>query len=665
MQSDYRVKEIFTDEETGDVIARCYDVLYGEEFEKFIGQGDDFFGKENASSLLQDSNYEMSDEIRQDLIDIFNIVEFEDDQDYDSYQFYDFGDDDFEDEEDELEYATVGVKESFNLREALNKIDLDTYNKYDLLNLYEACDLKENEKRALANIVYDQNDPSVIYDTLNDRFLGKEIEMPERVKDGVIHEDGLDDHGISKTSVNIIVKQIPDSKFYVDKNRYVLGKDLSDYFDADEIVEYSQYKTSDGIRVPNSYTIVGRSVSESVDEFEFDDEFNAYYDDYTEEDKDENSAFNKLKNNVDESIDESKYITDEIASKTTSQEIKDAIDKNNLSVLVRDNTWYTEKCPNGLGKTLKDEMKKLYPDLKHMYGESKSVKESVDEEPYTKEQIEQDLKTITNNFTEKEGELKCGFEEEKNFGVEILLQHYKVVEASGDGEWYHISYAEPLHSPLKEGVDEKVVEMFKDSLMSIQKEDDSKVVDVTNTFIQNTPDNLLSELLTFISDNFKNIELNDTTKQKCSKEFDLKDTTIDTIGTLFDAIDIFTVAEKHPKELKEYLSIVLTIISVLEPSGVLKVAVFIFKLLPDKVVAKVLQLINLTQFHSILIHLGKKGMDKLRNKNDDSIDELFNFSIGSPKIAVEEFEPDTDEGDEELDELFDFSIGSPSISIKK
>ena len=660
MQSDYRVKEIFTDEETGDVIARCYDVLYGEEFEKFIGQGDDFFGKENASSLLQDSNYEMSDEIRQDLIDIFNIVEFEDDQDYDSYQFYDFGDDDFEDEEDELEYATVGVKESFNLREALNKIDLDTYNKYDLLNLYEACDLKENEKRALANIVYDQNDPSVIYDTLNDRFVtGKEVEMPERVKDGVIHEDtngylyyprtplGNDRYSCGpefssikdafvcalgngyeevvkeentfstepytevysteelkqKFPIDIvhfkkhlyddelkdIIAQYPDytmasgeiddfaykftnesksihedvgaktfsqwfdetnkgkydkewepkyypftnyiktfpnaevlkdataediknnaHKFYdiydvdsVDREAAFtfasdeLGIDYDDFYyawikdqpmkgvnnnkqveetNSDMVVvtmapqwerAFTKFLTDNGVNAVVSmqgdkveYTIkledemrirglwnpadYRRYVNESVDEFEFDDEFNAYYDGYTEEDKDENSAFNKLKNNVDESLYDSKYITDEIASKTNSQEIKDAIDKNNLSVLVRDNTWYTEKCPNGLGKALKDEMKRLYPDLKHMYGESKSVKESVDEEPYTKEQIEQDLKTITNNFTEKEGELKCGFEEEKNFGVEILKQHYKIVEASGDGDWYHISYAEPV-----------------------------------------------------------------------------------------------------------------------------------------------------------------------------------------------------------------------------
>lgn len=209
MQADYRVKKIFVDDITGDIIADCYDVLYGESFEKFLGNPEEFDGRENASNLLQDSNYDISDELRREIESTFGVREFIDDQDYDSYQFYDFGDDDWdeEDEIDELVYAgnANGIstedeeefaiptrflkRESFNLREALNQIDLNTYNKYDLLNLYESCNLSENEKRALANIVYDQNDPSVIYDTLNNRFLGKEIEMPERVKDGVIHED--------------------------------------------------------------------------------------------------------------------------------------------------------------------------------------------------------------------------------------------------------------------------------------------------------------------------------------------------------------------------------------------------------------------------------------------------------------------------------------------
>ena len=78
-----------------------------------------------------------------------------------------------------------------------------------------------------------------------------------------INEDALDDQGISKTRVDIIAKQAPNSKFYIDKNRYVLGKDLLDYFDTNEILTYSSYETSDGIRVLNSYKIINRVVDES------------------------------------------------------------------------------------------------------------------------------------------------------------------------------------------------------------------------------------------------------------------------------------------------------------------------------------------------------------------------------------------------------------------
>lgn len=78
-----------------------------------------------------------------------------------------------------------------------------------------------------------------------------------------INEDALDDQGISKTKVDIIAKQAPNSKFYIDKNRYVLGKDLLDYFNTNEILTYSSYETSDGIRVLNSYKIINRVVDES------------------------------------------------------------------------------------------------------------------------------------------------------------------------------------------------------------------------------------------------------------------------------------------------------------------------------------------------------------------------------------------------------------------
>ena len=192
MRADYRVDELITEEETGEVIAKCFDTFYEEEFEKYLGMPDEWDGKQNASTLLKDSSYFMSDEIRQELMTTFGVEEFDAEEENPGYQFYDFGDDDDIDFEDEEKFAvpTKSVRrESFDLREALNEIDLRTDNRYDLLNLYEACDLSSDEKKKLATVVYDQEDASVIYDTLNDRYItGKEIDIPERVKDGHIHE---------------------------------------------------------------------------------------------------------------------------------------------------------------------------------------------------------------------------------------------------------------------------------------------------------------------------------------------------------------------------------------------------------------------------------------------------------------------------------------------
>ena len=114
-----------------------------------------------------------------------------------------------------------------------------------------------------------------------------------------INEDALDDQGISKTRVDIIAKQAPNSKFYIDKNRYVLGKDLLDYFDTNEILTYSSYETSDGIRVLNSYKIINRvaeeskSINEDLVELNFPsfNELRKQYKNYTTfKDKEKNSG---------------------------------------------------------------------------------------------------------------------------------------------------------------------------------------------------------------------------------------------------------------------------------------------------------------------------------------------------------------------------------------
>lgn len=57
-----------------------------------------------------------------------------------------------------------------NIREALLTMDKDTCCKYDLYTLYEACNLSECDKKEIAKMIADKDDPDVIYDKLVDKF---------------------------------------------------------------------------------------------------------------------------------------------------------------------------------------------------------------------------------------------------------------------------------------------------------------------------------------------------------------------------------------------------------------------------------------------------------------------------------------------------------------
>lgn len=62
-----------------------------------------------------------------------------------------------------------------------------------------------------------------------------------------------------------------------------------------------------------------------------------------------------------------KYLTAELCSQTKYKSLRDAYDRNNLSVIVRGSCWYTEGCPDKLMGMLKREMKRLYPQYKHLH----------------------------------------------------------------------------------------------------------------------------------------------------------------------------------------------------------------------------------------------------------------------------------------------------------
>lgn len=94
----------------------------------------------------------------------------------------------------------------------------------------------------------------------SDEFIAHQIpvEYLNIEMDESLNEDALDDHGVSRANVNLLAKRVPNGRFYFNRNRYVLGKELPDYFDDNEVILYSDYQDSDDIRIPNAYKILKR-----------------------------------------------------------------------------------------------------------------------------------------------------------------------------------------------------------------------------------------------------------------------------------------------------------------------------------------------------------------------------------------------------------------------
>lgn len=67
-----------------------------------------------------------------------------------------------------------------------------------------------------------------------------------------------------------------------------------------------------------------------------------------------------------------------------------------------------------------------------------------DGEPYTYEQVEADLKSLTMNWT-REDTLKTTFETEHQYAMEILSKHYDTVYDEGrKGNWYYVRFVGPM-----------------------------------------------------------------------------------------------------------------------------------------------------------------------------------------------------------------------------
>ena len=78
--------------------------------------------------------------------------------------------------------------------------------------------------------------------------------------------------------------------------------------------------------------------------------------------------------------------------------------------------------------------------------ESGSLTESAetDETPWSYKEVEDALKSLSNNWKDDSGVCRCYYKEEKQHAVKILKQHYKIVETSQDGDWTVIAFETPI-----------------------------------------------------------------------------------------------------------------------------------------------------------------------------------------------------------------------------
>ena len=89
-------------------------------------------------------------------------------------------------------------------------------------------------------------------------------------------------------------------------------------------------------------------------------------------------------------------------------------------------------------------------------GENTDFTEAVipaDDEPYDFDHVKHDLRIITDYFSDESGAVRCGFEIEKKYGVQILSRYYNNVETDFDGTWYTITFSGLKHSDLTEDID--------------------------------------------------------------------------------------------------------------------------------------------------------------------------------------------------------------------
>lgn len=72
---------------------------------------------------------------------------------------------------------------TINIRESLRQLDDDSFCKYDLLTMYDSCPLLDEDKQEIAKLLYDKEDPEVIYQKLCAYFCDDDVSSIDEIND--------------------------------------------------------------------------------------------------------------------------------------------------------------------------------------------------------------------------------------------------------------------------------------------------------------------------------------------------------------------------------------------------------------------------------------------------------------------------------------------------
>ena len=321
-----------------------------------------------------------------------------------------------------------------NLREELNKLDHKCLNEdrefYDLVSLYDAVNLSDEEKAELAKRLQGE-DAEVVYDLLYKKFdknlYPMEDDLEEDYNDGKYYvtfyeenEEGGPEEGgwVSYGWVAKKSKEFPnrrEAEMYfnsIKRDEYVVeeGNDVFTTYDRVKVALENEDERGELHSPAKSWAASELGVEDEKPKF--DAQGNAIY---------------NYEHSYHESLKEVQHTLDVDNIKSKNKKLYHC-DDCGYEVELTDNE-YTGMCP-------------ACHEHHGFYAVEESLNEEDEQEPYTYDQVEKDLRSITHNFTDESGTVECQYEEEMKHAISILDDYYGKVDTRKRGSWYQVTFGD-------------------------------------------------------------------------------------------------------------------------------------------------------------------------------------------------------------------------------